>query len=440
MKNNLALSALLLFLVASADGQTPSSASAVTVVEGPAAEINSALPAWVRFGGEYRARFEGYSGGSFRPATTDDYLLSRLKLQLTLQPSKWLKLFAEGMDARAFEKSPAAPPYQNTWDLRQAWAELGSFDHGFGVRAGRQELAFGEQRLIGMSAWTNTERVFDAVRAGIRFAGLRADLFSSSVVVPVAGVWDHHQQSSNLHGIYGGVDRFGPRLAIEPYVMWRLQRGQRNEAGAIASLDEKIGGGRVAGTKLPGGFDYSIEMVREWGSLGSDHIQTWAGHWVVGKTANVLFAPRVFVEYNFAAGDRNAADGARGTFDQLYPSGHGKYGVADQVGWRNIKHFRAGLETKPAKNITAVFGYNNWYLASASDALYNTSGTALFRSVNGSAGTHVGQEIDITGTWAFAKAFNVGLGVGHIFPGEFLKAVTPGNGFTYPYLMTTYRF
>ncbi len=29
-------------------------------------------------------------------------------------------------------------------------------------RAGRQELAFGEQRLVGHVSWTNTGRTFDA--------------------------------------------------------------------------------------------------------------------------------------------------------------------------------------------------------------------------------------------------------------------------------------
>jgi hypothetical protein len=440
MKILLAASWLLLTMVACAAGQDTAPADAGAVIKSPASRINHALPEWLRFGGEYRARFEGYSGGNFRPRTTDDYLLSRLKLQLEVHPSKWLKFFTEGMDARAFAKNPAVPTYQNTWDLRQAYAEIGSFDHGLGIRAGRQEMVYGEQRLIGVSAWSNTERNWDAVRVGMRFHGYRADLFSGSIVIPVTGAWDHHQQGNNLHGIYGGIDRFGPHLVIEPYGMWRVQHGLRNEAGAIANLSEKIGGARIAGTKLPGGLDYSFEMVREWGSLGSDRIRAWAGHWGGGKAIPAPFAPRLFAEFNFASGDRNATDGTRGTFDQLFPSGHDKLGFSDQVGWRNIKDFRAGLETKPTKNVTAVFEYNNWYLASASDALYSSSGAAVVRSATGAGGTHVGQEIDLTGTWTFAKAFTAGAGVAHIFPGAFLKTATPGNPYTYPYFVMVYKF
>ena len=39
----------------------------------------------------------------------------------------------------------------------------------------------------------------------------------------------------------------------------------------------------------------------------------------------------------------------RQTFDQLYPTGHDKLGLTDQVGWRNIHHLREGIEITPIK-------------------------------------------------------------------------------------------
>src|SRR6266700_2050375 len=138
----------------------------------PASEVNSALPSWIRFEGEFRTRFEGYTGGSFKPMTTDAYMLTRLKLGLTIRPTSWLKFFGEGYDARAIAKSPALPPYQNTWDIRQAYVELGDTERQmFGLRAGRQAINLGDQRLVGELAWTDTERTFDAVRGTFRYAG-----------------------------------------------------------------------------------------------------------------------------------------------------------------------------------------------------------------------------------------------------------------------------
>jgi hypothetical protein len=407
----------------------------------PAAELNNVLPYWLTFGGQYRARFEGYTGGGYSPNATDAYMLSQLQLNLSIHPVSWFKIFAQGMDARVFAKSPALPPYQNTWDIRQAYVEIGDPENKiFGLRVGRQELNFGDQRLIGASPWTNVGRVFDAVRGTIRYDGYRLDMFASSVVNPVTGTWDHHLQGNNLHGLYGGIEKLIPNATLEPYVLWRLQPRVKNEAGVVANMDEKVLGTRLIG-KLPAGFDYGTEMVREFGSVGSDQIKAWAGHWVVGDTFNaVKFTPRVFAEFNYASGDKNPKDGARGTFDQLYPSGHDKYGLADQVGWRNIKDARAGVEAKLVRNLAATVEYNNWYLASATDSLYVAAGTAAFRSITGAAGTHVGQEIDITGTWTIIKPLVAGAGFGHIIPGEFLKKTTPGNPYNYPYMMFIWKF
>ena len=347
----------------------------------------------------------------------------------------------EGQDARVFAKNPAAPPFQNTWDIRQGYVELGGPEtKSFGLRAGRQELNFGEQRLIGSSNWTNTARTFDAVRVTMRHQNYRLDLFSASVVNPVDGTWDHHQQGNDIHGVYGGIEKLVPGATIEPYFFWRLQPRLKNESGKIANLDMRVPGVRWVGG-LPLGFDYGLEMVKEMGSLGSDSVHAWAGHWVLGRTAKSLrMSPRVFMEYNYASGDKNSSDGVRGTFDQLYPTGHDKYGLADQVGWRNIKDLRAGITVKPRNNWTAALTYNDWYLASRFDALYNAASAAIARSPNGAAGTHVGQELDAQATWKIAKPLQAGMGFGHIFPGEFLKKTTPGKAYNFPYLMFTYAF
>ncbi len=262
----------------------------------PTDELNKELPKWLRFSGEFRARFEGFSGGGFKPDNSDAYYLNRIRINLLIQPANWIKIFAQTQDARvAFKNTkPAAPPYQNTWDLRLAYLELGDSEKGiFGVRAGRQELNFGEQRLIGSADWNNTARSFDAVRATVRpLDGVRIDAFASSVVVATDGTFDHHKAGDNLHGLYGGLDKLIPNAVIEPYVLWRVSPRIKNEANAIANLDEYTSGVRFTG-KLPLGFDYGTEMDIQRGSLGSDQVKAWAGHWVAGYTiASLKYKPR----------------------------------------------------------------------------------------------------------------------------------------------------
>ena len=71
------------------------------------------------------------------------------------------------------------------------------------------------------------------------------------------------------------------------------------------------------------------------------------------------------MEYNHASGDRDGKDGRRETFDQLFASVHSVYGLADQVGWRNMRDVRGGFEFLIVRKIKIRADWNDFYLATA---------------------------------------------------------------------------
>jgi hypothetical protein len=406
-------------------------------------ELNAEIPKWISFGGEYRSRVEGFTGGGFKVNNEDTYLLSRLRLNMFLRPAPWLKFAFQAQDARAFWKNqnPAAPPYQDTFDLRQGYVEIGDTEKGtVGLRAGRQELAFGDERLIGNVNWTNTARSFDALRGTLHSGHYRLDLFASRVVKQQDGEFDWSTPGNNFYGAYGGVEKLVPNATVEAYFLWRRQSALKTELGTLGIMNFGTVGVRWVG-KLPSSWDYGLEMARQSGSLGTDSIGAWAGHWILAKTLSTKHLhPRIAFEYNYASGDDNPKDGHRGTFDQLYATGHDKYGMDDQVGWKNIRNARLSVETKPAKKWAAIARYDAWWLADPHDGLYNAASTLVVRIANGSAGRFVGQELDGALAYNFSRQFQFGGGFGHIFPGTFLNHATQGQSYNYPYASTTFVF
>jgi hypothetical protein len=354
-----------------------------------------------------------------------------------------MKLHLQGQDSQAGARNakPDAPPFENTFDLRQAYVEFGNVEGGkFALRGGRQELVFGEQRLVGHLNWTNTARSFDAVRASYRNNDFRVDAFAASVVNLREAEPDRRADGNNFHGVYAAFSTIVPNSAVEPYVFWRVSRGVRSEAGALGQMDFKTVGFRWAG-KLPANFDYGIEIAGQTGSQSSDDIKAWAGHWVAGYTLPAArFTPRFVAEYNYASGDANPTDGKRGTFDQLYPTAHDKYGLADQVGWKNIHDIRSGVELKPSPKLSISGFYHSWWLAQTRDGLYNAAGNLVFRVPAGTAGRHVGQEADFQAVFVLNNLVQIGGGYAHLFPGTFLKNATPGKALDSSYVMVTYLF
>ena len=427
---------------ASAVAQTPAPAPTSIPAKPPVLNrANELLPQWFRLRGEFRERREGFDGLGFNATREDLYWLSRLRLNATVTAAKSLSFQAQMQDARVAKKTvgPTGTPFKATMDLRTAFADVGTSTGPVTIRAGRQELVYGEQRLIGHVSWLNAARTFDGVKASLRSKPFSADLFATSVVRILDSEFDKSGNGNRFAGVYGTTSRLIPQATVEPYVLFKRDVNLRAEAGGLGTLKETTTGVRIAG-KLPARFDYGVEMALQRGSLGTDDISAWAGHWQMRETFPGRTAVRLTGEYNYASGDQDPGDNVRGTFDQLYPTPHDKYGLADQIGWKNVHHARAGFEVTPFKGFPVTTNYHSWWLAEARDAIYNAGSTVLARVATGAVDRHVGQEIDVQVSRALTPQIQAAAGYAHIVPGAFLKEATPGASYSHPYVMVTYVF
>ncbi len=431
-----ALLAGMTLLAAAAMGQQPGAWA-------PSQELNKQLPKWIRFGGEYRARAEGFTAAGFREGNEDAYLLNRVRLNLEIKPSSWLTLFAQGQDVRAFGRGQTAlPPLaQDSMDLRQGFAELGDPKRKtLTLRVGRQELNLADQRLVGSLNWANGARTFDAARAILQHGSVRLDAFAASVVVLRDGEFNRHVDGDNLHGLYGTIEKLIPQSTVEPFLLWRTAPRRLTEAGAPAKLDARTFGMRWNG-KVGQAYDYTALVAGQAGSVGSDDVTAWAGYWILGRTwQKARWTPRLAFEYQHGSGDANPRDGRRGTFDTLYPTAHGLYGIADQVGWKNIHDLHWRLEIRPNSRWRLVGDYHSWWRSSLNDGIYNTGGVLLVRTRGPADGRHVGQELDVQAFCVINPRLSVAGGVGRIFPGTYLKRASPGSSYTFPFVMLNYSF
>src|SRR5262249_20676465 len=153
----------------------------------------------------------------------------------------------------------------------------------------------------------------------------------------------------------------------------RRAPNQPTELGGRDAIHSATVGTRIVSAVPP--LDFSGEVAGQVGSVGSDDIRAWASHWAIGFTrADAAWKPRASGEYNYASGDDNPRDGRRQTFDQLYPTGHDKYGLADQIGWKNLHHLRGGVELRPTARVLTTLRYHSWWVASTADAVYDAGG------------------------------------------------------------------
>lgn len=409
----------------------------------PATELNNELPRWISIGWEERLRDEGYSNGSFKKGNDDSYLLLRSRLMLTIAPSTWFRVVTQLQDARPFmQKPPWGPPNLNAWDLKLAYAEFGDPEkHWISLRVGRQLINY-NNTIIANSEWRNQGRSYDAAVANLHYDRYRLGLFAASAVVPQAQGISHHLEGNNINGAYGNVDRILPKSVLEPFVLWRLQQSVPIETTAkvkTGKQDEWAYGFRFKGLVV-GNLDYSAEAILERGTDGPNRIDAW------GTTDGLAYRfdrlttkPRFFWQYDYASGDRNPSDGVHGTFDTMYPTAHDRFGISDQFGWQNITSERAGVTIEPRHRFTVTGQWLDFWLASKTDWLYNTSGGTIVHDATGRSGSHIGNEFDGYTWYELNRHVNIGGGFAYLIGGDFLRSTTKGPNYTYPYFAINFK-
>jgi hypothetical protein len=408
----------------------------------PVSKLNRSLPSWFRVGGEFRGRLEGPTGIGFT-GTQDFYYLDRLRVKLGIKPKEWLLFYGEVQDARIFfnHHIANANPYEDKWTVWQAYPQLGSSETGWvDALAGRQVLRFGDERVIGPSEWLNVGRTFNVARVDLHHPGYEVSVFASSVVPGENTDLHNALPGNNMYGVYGSFQNIVPKANFEPYVLWRVapKSSELPETLNRGHLNEVTIGLHWKGD-LPAGFEYDTELDGQTGSVGAASIAAWAGYASAGKTFRKVAAPHVFLEGNYASGTKNPNGHEWNTFDQLYPSNHDKLGFADQVGRRNVMQFRTGVEEEPTKKWKLKQQFEGYWLATASDNFYASSG-AIAVSAHPGASRHIGNELDLVAEYEVNKGLNFGFGYARMFAGQFLTTTTPGHAYSYPYAYFEYNF
>lgn len=399
----------------------------------------------VVFGIEDQTRFEyrdnNYDfNSSISTAADDSWLLNRARISLQLKPTNWLTFYVQGQDSREIDSKRADIPGllgaegDNPFDLRQLYVEIGDAKHSpLSLKVGRQVLLYGDQRLIGPLEWSNISRTFDAVK--LRYTGndgLWVDAFVSSVVVIDRFGMDDSDKDSLLSGLYAHI----PTLGIQDTELYALyfDGTNRNDHFLTLGTHWKSTPGKL------GPWDYETEFVVQTGTAGGRDLSAFASYVEAGYTFQAPWKPRLGLEYSYASGDGNAADGKQGAFQNLFPTNHLHYGYMDVFSWSNLHNVALHLSAKPTAKITTSLDYHLLWLATTSDALRRANATTAVRPISPNAGSFVGSELDLLMSYAHNTHLSFTLGYSHLFAGDYLANTGAGSDANFLYVMTNLKF
>ena len=403
-----------------------------------------ALPSWMTIGMELRGRTEGQTSYSYTQNGDRIYELTRDYLSLEVRPTSFLTGYLQSIDTHALglPTHVISANMRDVFDDRQAYLDFHIRPKNVPVQliAGRQELKFGSERIIGISDWTNNSRSWDGFDARIGDRN-RIDLFSTSVVAVHPESLDKHGAGLTFHGAYASLSGLIPKTRVDPYVLVRAVRGVTSQQGLRGNEVETTFGVEAQG-ELPAHFDYEINGSLQRGSYANDSLHAGQSF---GKFAYSLprlpWRPRLGGEYDFATGNSHRNPYRIGTYDQQYPSNHDAFGLTDLFGYQNIRQERVNLDLAPSPNLTFLVQGEFLNLVNTHDSLYSGSGSATIKAPTaGFASDAIGSGIDFSGKYVFHEYLVANIGVGHLFPGGLLLSNNRGAAETLGYFSLTYRY
>lgn len=398
---------------------------------GAAAQSDSAR---IELTGEIRVRSELDDRTS--GVAADHATLLRTRLGVTAILDGRVAAFVQLSDSRAFgeEENTPTDASADRFDLHQAyidWRPVAAVR----LRAGRQELAFADERLIGPVGWANVTRSFDGARATLTRGGWTVDAFGATLaerdVVLATGLDPLTNADDNadreLYGIWAAsepLDLFAivDRNAVEPFAT----DGDRYTFGGYARA--RVG-------PFAGRATVAWQTGRQ--TTGAGVRQSVAAYFLSGRLSYDLpegtLQPTFAIRGDFLSGDDDPADTDFGAFNTLYATNHPFYGFMDlflnvpaQTGGRGLMDLVASATIGPAR----------WTLAAD---LHHFS---LARATAGGERA-VGVELDLTARRPVTPGFSVQAGYSVFTPSGAAEAPPVALGedtLHWAYVQATVRF
>jgi len=410
------------------------------------------LPESIRVEGSIRPRYEALGNPFVAGRTEDDEFLglqTEVHAEFDIAPA--LTLGGELLDSRfvagnetggAASEIDTLGPAQLylSWRPDDFLAQGGRLD----LTAGRFTMDVGSRRLVARANFRSILSSFDGVRA----------LWTSAnkVNVTLAYTAPVSRAPSDAASAIDNEVALNPRLDRTRFAVAHLDAplplGMNGEI-YLLDLDEEDGpeaetrnrdlstlGVRLHKPPRPGRFDFEIEYARQSGSMHAttsppdttplDHTAEMA-HAEFGFSLDAPWWPRLALQYDFASGDRSAADDASQRFDPLFGDRAFEFGPTSIYGFiarTNLSSPGIRLELEPDGHSDSYIMIRDVRLDSATDSLANSG----VRDAAGLSGDHAGLQIEGRyRRWLVRDSLRLSVGAATVLTGDILEDAPNGT-------------
>jgi hypothetical protein len=400
---------------------------------------------FISIGGELREvyqHFENQNFGdvppSFKEASTGQ-VWHRIMAHANVEIGSNVRVFFQlNNTLRFFNPNPLAPEIdENTLSLHQAFIDY-NFHKNWQLRVGRQEMGYGNNRILTFREGPNTRLTFDAAILKYKNVKRSVDILAVSPVVAKDGVFDDESMKSFVVGVYANEIIIPKKFLLDYYLInFASDQRQYNFMGGKESRQSY--GFRVFSQNPR--FNYELESTFQSGKFNDLNIDAFGFsfdlNYKISQKNNVIIG----VAGNHISGDKDRSDNELNTYNLIYskPS----YGLAAPIGSSNIENINPYLKINPTKGLFLQAGIYFMQRNSNQDGTYSPgmgqvrpTPNLLFSSTNRGLGSQYSFEssyvlnnhVSFAADFAFFEA------------GNYVKSTGKGQNISYISLKSAVKF
>jgi hypothetical protein len=286
------------------------------------------------------------------------------------------------------------------------------------VRAGRQLMPLGSERLAGARYGPNIPLAFDGVRADLHAGSTKVSLFRAEPVLAGAGDFDDRAVSGKaLWGAYATL----PNLDLY-YFGYRRNRATFGGRTGEEHRDS-------IGVRSFGHHDdwrWNVEGVVQTGHFDGQQIRAWTlGSEVARRFPDTPLRPELRVRFDVISGDKDPADGKLGTFNALFPKGK-YFGELSPIGPANIINLNPAVSLQVARNVSLGLAAMAYWRYSLGDGIYDIPGNVV-RAPGASRARFIGKQAEAILDWQATPELDLSASLSAFGPGAFIRQTGPAK-------------
>ncbi|PQJ09131.1 hypothetical protein CJD36_020260 [Flavipsychrobacter stenotrophus] len=396
----------------------------------------------ISFGGDFREQLQYYKNSNFGDAksshTNTFQLWHRLMIHSNLELGKKTRLFAQlGSTFRFFNPDPLTPEIdENRLSLHQAFIDY-NYNKNWLFRIGRQEVTYGNNRVVTFREGPNTRQTFDAAIAKYHTEKRRLDILVMSPVISEPGLFDDKSSGEVIIGVYGTEVARKNLPGLDYYIL--SYTGNRRKYNFTPGNEvRQIYGFRIFSKNKS--FNYEFEGTYQSGKFNNLRINAYS----ISADLNYALVTKKLtlgVAANYASGDKNKNDKELNTYNFLFSKP--QYGLAAPIGATNIANINPYVTVTPFKEVHIDAGAFFMWRQSAQDGTYSPlakevrPGPALLFS---STNKRIGTLLNLESTFVITKNFSFGVDDAYFIAGNYPKGTGKGKDIFYSALKATIKF